>query len=65
MGVDINEEAMKAGAIMSRYGVPRDEQLEVVRLLLNAGVEHCLQEQDKLRQSTEAIIAKAHMGLVH
>lgn len=50
---------------MSRYRMPKEDQIEVVRLLLAAGVEHCLQEQERYRKGADAMIERAHTGLVH
>lgn len=62
MGVDINNEVMKAGDIMSRFRMPREEQIEVVRILMAAGVEHCLQEQEKVRADADHLLKKAYVG---
>ena len=39
--MNINAEVMKAGTLMTRYRIPREQQIEVVRILMAAGVEHC------------------------
>lgn len=67
MGVDINNEVLKAGEVMSRYQMSREDQIEVVRILLAAGVEHCLNEQELVRTSKDALIKKVCVGpgLVH
>lgn len=65
MGIDINNEVMKAAAIMSRYRMTKDDQIEVVRLLLAAGVEHCLQEQEKVGSGNLQTIERTYGGLVH
>ncbi|HXF12233.1 MAG TPA: hypothetical protein VN517_03710 [Terriglobales bacterium] len=56
---------MKAAAIMSRYRMTKDDQIEVVRLLLAAGVEHCLQEQEKVGSGNLQTIERTYGGLVH
>lgn len=65
MGLDINAEVMKAGELMSRYRMTKDDQLEVVRILIACGVEHCLNEQEKVRTGNDALVSKAFGGLVH
>lgn len=64
MGVDVNAEVMKAGELMSRYNVSREDQLTVVRLLIGAGVEHCLQAQERVRDERDALVNRAQ-GMVH
>ena len=67
MGVDINNEVMKAGEVMSRYRMSKEHQLEVVKLLIGAGVEHCLQEQQRFAADKEEIVRRAQTGpgIVH
>ena len=67
MGIDITNEVMKAGELMSRYRMTKDDQLEGVRLLLACGVEHCLNEQEKVRNGNEELIQRAYVGpgLIH
>jgi hypothetical protein len=65
MPVDIQAECMKAGDLMRRYGVPGPVQTEVVKILMEAGVEHCLQEQQKIRERNAGLIERATNGLVH
>lgn len=67
MSLDINNEVMKAGEIMSRYRMTREDQIEVVRILMAAGLEHCLNEQEKVLQEKNWLVDKACVGpgLVH
>lgn len=60
MGIDITDEVQKAVEIMARYRMPQDDQIEVVRIILAAVVEHCLQE--RVRQKND-LVSKAH-GLI-
>lgn len=65
MGIDINQEVMKAGDIMRRFQMPRDAQIEVVRIIMACGVEHCLNEQERVRAENTRLIAKAQMGMTN
>ena len=67
MGLDINNEVMKAGELMGRYRMSKDDQLEVVRVLIACGVEHCLNEQEKVRNGNEEMVQRAFVGpgLIH
>ena len=59
----LENEIARAAEKMSRYRMPPDEQLEVVRILLDAGVEKCLDEQQRLRDEKEAILERVrHRG---
>lgn len=62
MPLDINNEALKASEIMSRYRMPREDQIEVVRILMAAGVEHCLNEQTRLVSEKKSMIDTAFSG---
>ena len=63
--MDVNAEVEKAVDIMAHHGIQPDVQREVVRILIGAGVEHCLNEQEKVRAQKNALIDTAHAGLVH
>lgn len=65
MGVDPNKEAAKASEIMSRYGVSMEDQMQVVKILMSAGVEHCLNEQENLRDSNSDIVKRIYGERVH
>ena len=67
MGLDINGEVLKAGDIMLRYHMSKADQLEVVRILLAVGVEHCLNKQEEVRAEREYMIERAQRGpgMVH
>lgn len=67
MSLDINKEVAKSGHIMSRYRMAEADQIEVVRILLAAGVEHCLNEQQRLLGEKDAAINTAFSGarIVH
>ena len=57
--IDVGQEALKAIKIMARYRMSGDDQQEVLNVLMGAGVEYCLQEQERLRDQNEAMIASA------
>lgn len=65
--MDINNEVAKSGQIMSRYRMAEADQIEVVRILMAAGVEHCLNEQQRLLSERESVINTAFSGarIVH
>ncbi len=63
--MDIDEEVLKAGRIMERYRMNRTDQLDVVKILISVGVEHCLREQEKVRKENEALVAKAYSRSVN
>jgi hypothetical protein len=63
LGLNLQNEVQKASAIMARYRMPHDDQAQVVKLLLNVGVEHCLAEQEKMRETKEATIQYAQRGM--
>ena len=67
MAADVNNEILRAGEVMSRYRMSREDQITVVKILMDAGVEHCLQKQEALRAEREKLIqtACAGPGLVH
>lgn len=56
---------MKAGDIMRRFQMPRDAQVEVVLIIMACGVEHCLNEQERVRAEHARLIAKAQMGMTN
>lgn len=47
------------------YRMSSEDQIKVVRILLDAGVEQCLQEQQRIREGNSAMIAKAQSVVVH
>lgn len=59
MGMNIETEIAKASATMARYRMSQDDQVLVIKTLLNAGIEHCLNEQERLRVEKEAMIEHA------
>ena len=61
--MNINTEIARASAIMKQYGVPDHDQLTVVRMLIDAGVEKCLDEQQRLRDEADILTMKAYEGL--
>jgi hypothetical protein len=63
--MDINNECLKASDIMSKYRMTREDQIAVVKILMAAGVEHCLNEQQALRDGQNAMINRAQGILVH
>jgi hypothetical protein len=52
----IEDEIGKASAIMTRYRMTKDDQIAVVKRLIDVGVERCLQEQERLRLEKESMI---------
>ena len=65
---NLDDEIAKAATIMSRYRMKTDDQIEVVRILLSAGVEKCLSEQERIRADKDSKVAlaqKDYRGLVH
>ena len=47
---------------MTRFGMPKEAQIEVVRILVDAGVEKCLDEQQRIRDE-QALLVNAVCGL--
>ena len=62
MMIDINDEVMKAATLMNRYRVSREDQIEIVRILLACGVEHCLAEQERIRIENNMLVDKAFVN---
>ena len=60
--MNINTEIVKASIIMARYHVPDHEQIAVVKILLDAGVEKCLDEQQSIREQGSALVQRAYAG---
>lgn len=51
---------------MLMRGIPPAEQQEIVRILVDAGVEKCLDEQEEIRKTNEFLVQKAFSpGIVH
>lgn len=65
MGMNIEAEIEKASAIMARYRVSREDQISIVKTLLDAGVERCLQEQERLTQEKQAMIEYVQRNPIH
>jgi hypothetical protein len=61
--MNLNNEIAKASEIMARYGVRGEDQVAVVKILVDAGVEKCLDEQQRIRESMDAAVMKAYEGL--
>jgi hypothetical protein len=57
--MDINLEIIRASKIMAKYHVSREDQADVVKILLDAGIQHCLDEQERLRSEKEQMIRQA------
>ena len=60
--MNINAEIAKASLIMARYHVPDDEQIAVVKILVDAGLEKCLDEQQRIRDQRAAMVQRAYAG---
>ena len=60
--MNINAEISKASLIMARYHVPDDEQIAVVKILIDAGVEKCLDEQQRIREQGNVLVQRAYAG---
>ena len=61
----LNDELAKASEIMARYNMHSHDQVEVIRILVDAGVEKCLDEQQRIRDEKDALVSAAFSGLVH
>ena len=55
----LNDEIARASTIMHRYRVPKDEQVAVIKLLVDAGVNHCLDEQQRIRFEKDEAVQNA------
>ena len=62
MAIDINNECLKASDIMSKYRMSREDQIAVVKILMAAGVEHCLNEQQRMLTEKKSLIDGAFAG---
>lgn len=62
--MNTDEVIAKASEIMWKYRVSKDDQISVIKLLLDAGVERCLEEQQRIREEKEMLIQSA-VGLIH
>ena len=60
--MNINAEIAKASLIMARYHVPDEQQIAVVKILVDAGVEKCLDEQQRIREQGAALVQRAYAG---
>lgn len=67
IGKGLNAEIEKASLVMSRCGMGQEDQVTVVRILVDAGVEKCLDEQQRIREELGALVNKAFIGpgIVH
>lgn len=61
----INESLSKATEIMARYNMQGSDQVAVIKILVDAGIEKCLDEQQRIREELDSITLKAYTGLVH
>lgn len=55
----LNDEIARASTIMHRYRVSKDDQVAVIKILVDAGVNHCLDEQQRLRFEQESAVENA------
>ena len=55
----LNDEIARASTIMHRYRVAKDDQVAIIKLLVDAGVNHCLDEQQRIRFEREAAVENA------
>ena len=62
----LTEQINRAAEIMARYGMTGEDIVTIVKILVDAGVEKCLDEQQRLRQENDALVRAAFSGgLVH
>ena len=52
----LNEEIARASSIMWRYHMPKEVQVELVKMLVDAGVNYCLAEQDRIRLERQQVV---------
>ena len=64
MGMNTDQAIAKASEIMWRYRISKDDQVAVIKILMDAGVERCLEEQQRIRDENAVIIDRV-TGLVH
>jgi hypothetical protein len=57
--MNLEDEIGKASAIMTRYRMTKEDQIAVVKRLIDVGVERCLQEQERIRLTNESMIEHA------
>lgn len=57
--MNLEDEIGKASAVMARYRMSKDDQIAVIKKLIDVGVERCLQEQERLRLEKESMIEHA------
>ena len=55
----LNDEIARAATIMWRCRVPKEDQVEIIKLLVDAGVNHCLREQERIRFERDAAVENA------
>ena len=63
--VALNNAIAKASLVMARYGMTGEDQVSVVRMLVDAGVEKCLDEQQRIREEQTALVAAVCGVIVH
>ena len=51
----INESLSKATEIMARYNMQGSDQVAVIKILVDAGIEKCLDEQQRIREELDSI----------
>lgn len=61
----MNESLAKASEIMARYNMQGTDQVAVIKILVDAGIEKCLDEQQRIRQEMDSMTLAAFEGLVH
>ena len=62
----LNDEIAKAARIVLMRGILPAEQQEIVWILVDAGVEKRLAEQEEIRKTNELLVQKAFSpGIVH
>lgn len=66
MGIEkISSAQYRAAQIMTRYGMTKEDMMELMQIAVDAGIEICLQEQENIRTRSDAAVSKAFGGLVH
>ena len=61
----MNESLVKASEIMARYNMHGEDQIAVIKILVDAGIEKCLDEQQRIREEQDSMTLAAYAGLVH
>ncbi len=63
--MSLDNEIAKASELMWKYKVAKSDQIAIIKMLVDAGVEKCLDEQQRIRDEQDSQTLKAYAGLVH